>query len=354
MFSEFVAEGEKATHQKQEDIEEEHMIALVCFEGLGPDSSYPKSFMKTLANKWPDQYMVEYVYNGNTGLGKTIDQKAQEGEQKALALLSQPGVEHIFLAGYSQGGAAAIVVGQKLQKHGYDVGLLALMDAVSADPGGRGIWFNPPISSNVKHAVHGYRNASTDSRPLWGNCGLASFVDSRNYWITHGGASGGFYLENPAGPPNPGQLVTEIGLLGEERVTQVNQYYEWNSAMLLWDWYWGKVQTYRRLVLAGDPKGAPKNPGAKPGNGNGNAPGNGNGNGNGKSQTHIVKSGESLSIIAGKYWSDVLLWPALWDANKPSIPNPNLIHPGDKLTVPSITGYSQSELAAFRQRGRSY
>jgi hypothetical protein len=326
------------------------MIALVCFEGLGPGSAYPKSFMKKLANLWPDDHHVEYIYNGENGLGKTIQQKAEEGEQIALRLLSQPGVENIFLAGYSQGGAAAIVVGQALQKHGHDVGLLALVDAVSADPGGRGIWFDPQISQNVNYAIHAHRNPTADSRPLWGNCGMASFVEKRNYWITHGGAAGTFYMQNPAGPPAPNQLVTETGLRGEQRTTNVTQYYEWSSSGRLWDWYWGKLRMYRNHFNARRPQEAPRRPSPQPGG----IPGNGNG-GNGGTQIHVVKSGESLSIICRKYWGDVLLWPALYDRNRAAVgPNPNLIHPGLKLVVPSIKGYSQSELNAIRQRGRSW
>jgi len=322
------------------------MIGLVCFEGLGPNSSYPRSFMKKLANLWPEENCAHYIFNGNAGLGKTIQQKAEEGEHLALMLLAQPGVDTIFLAGYSQGGAAAILVGQALQKHGHDVGLLALLDAVSADPGGHGIWFDPPISSNVNYAVHAYRNPTANSRPLWGNCGMASFVEKRNYWITHGGAGGTFYLENPAGPPNPGELVTETGLAGEVRKTNVTQHYEWANSRMLWDWYYGKIQRYRAHFSARTPKAKPVQPGPAPGNGNG---------GNGRTETHIVKSGESLSLISGKYWGDVLLWPILYDKNKSTVgSNHNLIKAGMKLIVPSIKGYSQGELNSVRQRGRSW
>ena len=70
---------------------------------------------------------------------------------------------------------------------------------------------------------------------------------------------------------------------------------------------------------------------------------------------YTVVSGDSLSVIAGRKWNDVLLWPILYDANKQVIgSNPNLIKPGQKLTVPSIGGYSSAQLSATRERGRNW
>lgn len=300
--------------------------------------------MKKLANIWPHQDHAEYICNGDVGLGKSIDQKAQEGETVALSLLARPGVDAIFLAGYSQGAAAAILVAQALQRHGHDVTHLALLDGVSADPKGRGIMFDPEIPPNVKSACHAYRNPTTNSRPLWGNCGM-SIEEKMNFWITHGGASGTFYLQNPSGPPNPLARVTETGLLGETHVTNVTQYYEWESSVILWDWFWGKIRLYYQYFASRPPKGKP---GLQP------APAPGNPN-NGTERMHVVKPGESLSLIAGMYWNDVLLWPILYDRNKSTVgPNPNLIQPGMRLVVPSIKGYSPSELTQIRQRGRSW
>ncbi|MBM3796511.1 MAG: LysM peptidoglycan-binding domain-containing protein [Acidobacteria bacterium] len=76
---------------------------------------------------------------------------------------------------------------------------------------------------------------------------------------------------------------------------------------------------------------------------------------NGGGNLYTVVSGDSLSVIAGRKWNDVLLWPILYDANKQVIgSNPNLIKPGQKLTVPSIAGYSASQLSATRERGRNW
>jgi len=97
-----------------------------------------------------------------------------------------------------------------------------------------------------------------------------------------------------------------------------------------------------------------------PKSGNGQAPGgNGGGNGgggggNGSAKMYTVVSGDSLSLIAGRFYGDVLLWPVIYDANKSVVgPNPNLIKPGQKFTIPSISGYSQAQLNAIRQRGKN-
>ena len=53
---------------------------------------------------------------------------------------------------------------------------------------------------------------------------------------------------------------------------------------------------------------------------------------------HTVKSGESLSILAGKYLGDIHRWKELVELNKDAYPslakNPNLIHPNWKIKVP--------------------
>lgn len=52
-------------------------------------------------------------------------------------------------------------------------------------------------------------------------------------------------------------------------------------------------------------------------------------------KTHTVKSGESLSLIAQKYYGDMMQWPKIYEANKKVVgPNPNLILPGQVLVIP--------------------
>ncbi len=50
-------------------------------------------------------------------------------------------------------------------------------------------------------------------------------------------------------------------------------------------------------------------------------------------QTYTVASGDTLSAIAGRFYGNPDLWPALWWVNKGSIPDPNKIEAGQDLTL---------------------
>ena len=52
-------------------------------------------------------------------------------------------------------------------------------------------------------------------------------------------------------------------------------------------------------------------------------------------QTYTVKSGDSLSKIAKHLYGDASSWHKIYDANRDKIKNPDLIHPGQVLTIPS-------------------
>jgi len=51
-------------------------------------------------------------------------------------------------------------------------------------------------------------------------------------------------------------------------------------------------------------------------------------------EIYVVRPGDNLSKIANRYYSDPNLWHFIHAANKSKIPNPNLIHPGQKLVIP--------------------
>jgi Ca2+-transporting ATPase len=51
-------------------------------------------------------------------------------------------------------------------------------------------------------------------------------------------------------------------------------------------------------------------------------------------RTYVVKSGDSLSKIAGKLLGDVKRWPEIYEANKDKIKNPDLIYPGQEFVIP--------------------
>ena len=65
---------------------------------------------------------------------------------------------------------------------------------------------------------------------------------------------------------------------------------------------------------------------------------------------HVVKMGECLWWIAEfeDIYNDPFLWPLIYDANKDKIKNPNLIYPGQVLTIPRI-GYTKTQIDEARK-----
>lgn len=51
---------------------------------------------------------------------------------------------------------------------------------------------------------------------------------------------------------------------------------------------------------------------------------------------HIVRKGETMSIIAIKYYNDSSLWEKIWEAN-PRIWNPHRLEKGTRLIIPILT-----------------
>ena len=54
----------------------------------------------------------------------------------------------------------------------------------------------------------------------------------------------------------------------------------------------------------------------------------------GSSRTYVVVKGDSLSKIAKREYGDANKWRAIYEANKGSIKDPDLIYPGQELTIP--------------------
>ena len=52
------------------------------------------------------------------------------------------------------------------------------------------------------------------------------------------------------------------------------------------------------------------------------------------SKTYTVVSGDSLSKIARRFYGDAGQWKKIHAANIDKVPNPDLIHPGQVLTIP--------------------
>lgn len=52
--------------------------------------------------------------------------------------------------------------------------------------------------------------------------------------------------------------------------------------------------------------------------------------------THTVVDGDTLWDLANRYYSDPFDWRVIWNANQGAIDNPNLILPGQVLTIPGV------------------
>ncbi len=55
-----------------------------------------------------------------------------------------------------------------------------------------------------------------------------------------------------------------------------------------------------------------------------------------ESQFHTVASGESLSLIAKKYYGDPMKYKELFEANQPMLKSADLIYPGQVLRIPKL------------------
>jgi nucleoid-associated protein YgaU len=54
----------------------------------------------------------------------------------------------------------------------------------------------------------------------------------------------------------------------------------------------------------------------------------------GSTRAYTVQAGDSLSMIAKREYGDANKWNAIFEANRDKIKNPDLIHPGQVLTLP--------------------
>jgi nucleoid-associated protein YgaU len=54
----------------------------------------------------------------------------------------------------------------------------------------------------------------------------------------------------------------------------------------------------------------------------------------GSPRTYTVVGGDSLSKIAKKFYGDANQWKKIFEANRDTVKNPDLIHPGQVLKIP--------------------
>ena len=55
-----------------------------------------------------------------------------------------------------------------------------------------------------------------------------------------------------------------------------------------------------------------------------------------EAKMHTVVSGESLSLIAKRYYGDAMKYNVIFEANKPTLTDPDKIYPGQVLRIPVL------------------
>ncbi len=53
-----------------------------------------------------------------------------------------------------------------------------------------------------------------------------------------------------------------------------------------------------------------------------------------KAKTYVVKAGDSLSKIAKEVYGDAARWTEIYEANRATIKDPNVIEVGQELQIP--------------------
>ncbi|GHV26853.1 hypothetical protein FACS1894176_08100 [Bacteroidia bacterium] len=68
-------------------------------------------------------------------------------------------------------------------------------------------------------------------------------------------------------------------------------------------------------------------------------------------RTHIIQTGERLTLIALKEYGNKIFWVYLYEENKQLIPHPDLLEIGTKITIPPATKYgiNSSDVNAVRK-----
>lgn len=342
------------------------MVIFGAIDGTGVwnDDKYEDDYRNSFVNRAYRKFLQHcpaFYHRGSTVLGGEVPYHASLLVDFVRAQHNAGPVDGIILAGHSRGGASAVVASQILMTYGYSIDYLFLFDAVNMIPNGLA-HIVPP---NVKHTIHARRDPLTNSRWSWGNCGTWSTgqtYQEQFFFCTHAGVGGVpaiGYIPKPERADKWYDYVVEYNIgYGTDNVTRCTYWDDKIGSEMVQAYMFPKMrqafQALNQQPPAGSPAAQPYPGNNGPGN---NRPGGGNGGGggNGNGSRYTVVSGDSLSLISGRYWGDVLLWPILYDANKQVVgPDPNKIVPGQKLTVPDIKAYSPQQISSARSRGQNW
>jgi hypothetical protein len=138
-------------------------IAIVDGTGEFSDESYAKSMANSFCTQIGQQFggpngpMSDYQ-RGPTGEGARTGQKGRRAAEILKKVYGLDRNAHLFVAGYSRGGSAAIIAAETLQKDGINVRALFLFDPVARHMCSGG----EVIPANVDRAYVAYRSLDAD------------------------------------------------------------------------------------------------------------------------------------------------------------------------------------------------
>lgn len=240
----------------------------------------------------------------------------------------------VFLAGYSRGGAAVIEVCKWLKDRGIPVECLILFDPVDRTPGVGDIFYDTPITDNVRNVIHVVRDPSAKSRESFGNCGKQrqNWEKTKGpgpipFFGTHASIGGTLWPDPPDG-----------GFINEgapDFLTAVTAGKDKDTFERVRTYVFSEVRTAIQRCLD-----RMKNEGTKvpdfqvtPVSG-GSLPPTVGGR---PKRYHYVRSGDWLSKIAQQYYGDPMKYDVIHKANLDVIgPNPDIIEVNQKLEIPYI------------------
>lgn len=239
----------------------------------------------------------------------------------------------VFLAGYSRGGAAVIEVCKWLKDYAIPVECLILFDPVDRTPGVGDIFFDTPITDNVRNVIHVVRDRAAKSRESFGNCGRDRESWSKTqgpgpipFFGTHASIGGTLWPDPPDGgfiDEGPPDFKTAVTALRDKDTFERVRSYVFGEVRL------AVQRCLDRMAREGtnvpDFQVTPVGDGSLPPTGGS------------QKRYYVVKAGDWLSKIAERYYGDPMKYPIIHKANLSVIgPNPDIIKPDQRLEIPYI------------------
>ena|ERR1044072_3240228 len=198
------------------------MTILVGIDGTGPasDAVYASEFKDTFVSRIIRDSRIEdqnkKYFRGPDILGRGLLKTISSGSSVVVDRYRETENRAVLLAGYSRGGAGAIVIAKALKRQNIPVKAMLLFDAV-----GRHILVDArAIPNNVARVLHIRRDPRSHSRRSFGSTGTRyeqpTVYEERFFLCTHGGIGGKPWT---LGKHSPDDLVRETLPDGRTTIT---------------------------------------------------------------------------------------------------------------------------------------